>query len=1089
MPRIPTTSPATGAPLPAHYIHTLDSNFVDQNSRVRILRGVNLCGSSKAPVGQPSWMLDGFWEAVEAGDGQSFIGRPLELTKDEIRRMNIPHHGPDGQQQQQPLRFDLGSLGDMGEADIHLARLRGWGFTLLRFVFTWEALEHAGPKQYDEEFIQHLVRILQRCKAHGFLVFLDPHQDVWSRFTGGSGAPYWTLIACGMNPRSLTATQAALLHNEYPAPAQPTPESFPAMIWGTNYSRLASQTLFTLFFAGRHFAPKCIIDGMNIQDYLQSHFINAVAHLGRRLREAGGLLDECVIGWDSINEPFEGMIGYEDLRRIAPQQALKKGSTPSPAQSFRLGMGIKQEDIEWWDFGSFGPRRNGSVDIDPNGVKLWVEPELADEVDGVNGRWGWTRSAEWKLGQCIWALHGVWDPSQSTPDGRSPPPAPGSTRAPQAPKDADILIPDYFLYKPTDDPTDEKFKVDFAEEYFRPHIKDYFAALRVHHPELIPFVQPPVFHPPPLLEEIDDDDPSSDILLGRGCFSTHYYDGLTLMTRHWNWFNADALGVLRGKYSSPVFAVKVGEKAIRKSIREQLGVLKGDALRMGAFPTVIGEIGIPMELDDKYSYGGRDGKGKGRGDYREQVKALDASLSAADGDNLLSYTTWTYCPDSSHKWGDGWNLEDLSLWSADDERKTGSISGLKKDVGLVRSNHAATAPRDEKHRVSAIVQAVEDDDTNTEDEQIRIDLPTLSSKGTELVGFQVSSKTLTLSDLVKPYSSPPVSLSTSLTLTDPTSSRATLPPSYAVATVHTESAHSLCFPNFTSAPRAFAFLTNGARAWKAFVRCYPLAVVGTPSGWEWDCTTATFEMKVRVGADDRAGFTDEDAIAAAETIVGEMVEQEVPTEIFVPLLHFARDDIVQRAFGIPVAEKREVRAGQAANTANGNPNAATAVPLLDDASTTSLPGPAVTADAYTTGGVPKNSISSNGDDSASRAKVQHAPEDGEEDMLDLDVSINGGRVSVDGQVLRWWYPIPTTFTAPPQSETTTTTDKTKEPQMGPDGKVEYTITIKRRGGAIDFKKLHVPENWVGMGPRTDFKKSQAGDNGRKAECCDGCVVQ
>lgn len=116
------------------------------------------------------------------------------------------------------------------------------------------------------------------------------------------------------------------------------------------------------------------------------------------------------------------------------------------------------------------------------------------------------------------------------------------------------------------------------------------------------------------------------------------------MTRHWNWFNADALGVLRGKYSSPVLAVKIGDKAIRKSIREQLGVLKGDCLeRMGAYPTVFGEIGIPMELDDKYAYGGRDGKGKGKGDYREHVKALDASLFGADGDTMCGFTLWTYC--------------------------------------------------------------------------------------------------------------------------------------------------------------------------------------------------------------------------------------------------------------------------------------------------------------------------------------------------------------------------------------------------------------------------------------------------------------
>ncbi|KAG8769077.1 hypothetical protein FRC15_004783 [Serendipita sp. 397] len=114
------------------------------------------------------------------------------------------------------------------------------------------------------------------------------------------------------------------------------------------------------------------------------------------------------------------------------------------------------------------------------------------------------------------------------------------------------------------------------------------------------------------------------------------------MTRHWNWFNADALGVLRGKYSSPVFAVKIGEAAIRKSLREQLGVLKDDAKRLGEFPTVIGEIGTPMELDEKYSYGGRDGRGKGKGDYREQVRTtlpsvISHGLNSCDRSRLLMH--------------------------------------------------------------------------------------------------------------------------------------------------------------------------------------------------------------------------------------------------------------------------------------------------------------------------------------------------------------------------------------------------------------------------------------------------------------------
>ena len=115
MPRIPRKSPATGEPVPDHYVHTTANHFVDNHGRVLILRGVNLSGSSKNPLNQSSHVLDGFWESVEAGDGESFVGRPL------------------------------GDLSEGGEADSHLARLRGWGFSILRYVFTWEAIEHKGP--------------------------------------------------------------------------------------------------------------------------------------------------------------------------------------------------------------------------------------------------------------------------------------------------------------------------------------------------------------------------------------------------------------------------------------------------------------------------------------------------------------------------------------------------------------------------------------------------------------------------------------------------------------------------------------------------------------------------------------------------------------------------------------------------------------------------------------------------------------------------------------------------------------------------------------------------------------------------------
>ncbi|KAG8888988.1 hypothetical protein FRB98_006252 [Tulasnella sp. 332] len=808
MPHVPSVSPATQKPVPDHFIHVGHGSFLDNNGRTLILRGVNLSGADKAAVGHPSYELEGFWEEGESGGG-SFVGRPLNLED--------------------------------GSADVHLARLRGWGFNVIRYVVTWEALEHAGPRKYDFEFMDYTVQVLRKIKE----------------FSGGSGAPFWTLAACGLNPRNFSAGLSAIIHSEYPLSNAPDPANLPAMIWSTNYARLISQTVFTLFFAGNTFAPKCVIDDVNIQDYLQSHFIDAFGLLADKIRDAGDLFDECVYAWDSMNEPGEGFCGLEDLNQLPPHQALKKGPTPTPIQGLRLGMGQTQT-VDNWSFGAMGPSRSGTVTINPAKRKVWAEPET--EPEGVHPKWGWRRDSCWELGTDVWALHGVW----SAESGKA-------------------LIPDYFAYLPqagaegssSFGPADSE-KVIFVADFWRPFWRKYAKRIRESHPEAIIFVQPPVFVAPPPLEEED--------LMGRAAYSAHYYDGLTLMTRHWNWFNADALGLLRGKYKTTIQALKLGSWQIRQSLRDQLGMLKDDATTvMGAqYPTLIGEIGTPMDMDNKRAYGWTD-DGKYQGNYGEQVKALDASLNGADGPNGLNYTIWTYVTDGNHQWGDGWNMEDLSLWCPDDLRQpapgialgmtpsstymtpSSSRAQLLKNTGRSRTSSTSSGPdgelRDSRALYAASVHRPPpppaNDSTlslgsivtlsmNENDTRLR---PRVAGPGVRFGGAKGMGSVVKFNDDV---ASPPRQPSPSPSL-------------------------SRCL-GLDSNP--FGFLTDGARAVGAFARPYPTATIGKVKAIDFDLHKATFKLVVTVSSDD-----------APETkpLPGEVLT----TEIFLPLVHFASDPWVK----------------------------------------------------------------------------------------------------------------------------------------------------------------------------------------------------
>jgi len=55
----------------------------------------------------------------------------------------------------------------------------------LRLLTTWEAIEHAGPGEYDQEYLDYFTELCRLAGEFGMYVYVDFHQDAWSRMSGG----------------------------------------------------------------------------------------------------------------------------------------------------------------------------------------------------------------------------------------------------------------------------------------------------------------------------------------------------------------------------------------------------------------------------------------------------------------------------------------------------------------------------------------------------------------------------------------------------------------------------------------------------------------------------------------------------------------------------------------------------------------------------------------------------------------------------------------------------------------------------------------------------------------------------------------
>ena len=372
------------------------------------------------------------------------------------------------------------------------------------------------------------------------------------------------------------------------------------MIWPTNYYKLGCLTMFTLFFAGNTFAKELFVDGMRIQDYLQKHYCDSFKELAVRIDAAGLHADGTVVGYETLNEPSQGFVGIPDLNVVPDQHALLNGLIPTPLEAFLLGVGIPQTVGEW-SMTRLGPIKIGSHFLNEEKLSAWKS-------------------------NCIWENHGIYDKESMK-----------------------ILKPDYFAKDPeTGEP------VEFQRDFWKPYVNNFASEIRKVVPSTLIFIQPLVMEAPPQWTKDDCD----NIV-----YAPHWYDGLTMMMKKNLPWNFDVYADMRRTGSFRLSNLSIGYDSILRQYFSQVKLIKTEGKEMlNNCPILIGECGIPFDMDEKFAYASND--------YSAQEFTFNNIFKALESQQL-SYTLWNYCPDNTHEHGDHWNDEDCSIFSEETENADG----------------------------------------------------------------------------------------------------------------------------------------------------------------------------------------------------------------------------------------------------------------------------------------------------------------------------------------------------------------------------------------------------------------------------------
>lgn len=154
---------------------------------------------------------------------------------------------------------------------------RARGYDLIRLGFSWGAMEPQ-PGHYNEQLISDLCDFLDKCEEYGIYAFLDCHQDVYSSYCYGDGAPRWATLTDNFVPRKQIA------------------------VWAEPY--FYGKACFRAF---DNFWDNVQYNKKGLQDY----YADMWKHLAEAVKDKPALF-----GFDFFNEPFPGADGGKIFRTL-----------------------------------------------------------------------------------------------------------------------------------------------------------------------------------------------------------------------------------------------------------------------------------------------------------------------------------------------------------------------------------------------------------------------------------------------------------------------------------------------------------------------------------------------------------------------------------------------------------------------------------------------------------------------------------------------------------------------------------------------------------------------------------------------------